>query len=222
MFKILLATLLATIFSILPTEVKIDKPLQQPHIIYVSAITPKSAVKFAAEMDYAHSTGQQVIPIVISSYGGSVYSLLEMVDIIKSSKLPVATIATGKAMSAGAVLLSCGDEGLRFMGPNATIMMHEVSTMLGGTSQSIKMTAKEVQRLNTRLFHIIAENTGKPNNYFLDIIHRKGHADWYMDAKEAKTHNIVNHVGIPTLKTQIKIESYLRLNTAKKIDKRKK
>ena len=79
-------------------------------------------------MALAHSTGQKVIPVVIDSYGGQVYSLMSMIAAIESAELPVATIVEGKAMSCGAVLLSFGEQGMRFADPHATVMIHDVSS----------------------------------------------------------------------------------------------
>jgi len=45
----------------------------------------------------------------------------------------------------------------------------------------------------------MAKNCGQEEDYFLDIIH-EGHADWYLDYKEAKRHKIANHDHIPTMK----------------------
>ena len=39
---------------------------------------------FRKDMEAAHNTGQDIIPIVINSYGGQVYSVLGMMEIIKN------------------------------------------------------------------------------------------------------------------------------------------
>ena len=84
-------------------DVELRKP---PIIIRVNKFNEKAALEFATKVAVAHSTGQKVIPVVIDSYGGEVYSLMSMISSIESSELPVATIVEGKAMSCGAVLLS--------------------------------------------------------------------------------------------------------------------
>ena len=79
-----------------------------PVIIRVNEFTEESAKEFANKMAAAHNTGQKVIPIIIDSYGGQVYSLMSMIGSINSSELPVATIIEGKAMSCGAILFTSG------------------------------------------------------------------------------------------------------------------
>ena len=101
---------------------------KNPVIIRVNKFNEESAKDFATKIAMAHNTGQQVIPVVIDSYGGQVYSLMSMISAIKNSDLPVATIIEGKAMSCGAILFSFGEEGMRYMDPYATVMIHDVSS----------------------------------------------------------------------------------------------
>ena len=77
---------------------------KQPMMIRVNKFDEEAAKKFAMEMGQAHNTGQKIIPVIIDSYGGQVYSLMSMISAIKHAELPVATIVEGKAMSCGAVL----------------------------------------------------------------------------------------------------------------------
>ena len=173
---------------------------RSPNIIHVSKFSEDSAKEFLEAMINAQNTGQTIIPIVIDSYGGEIYSLLKMIDIIKSSNIPVATICMGKAMSCGAVLLTCGAEGHRYMAPTATVMIHDAATFSMGKVEEIKAEAKEIERLNKLIFKIMADNCGKEATYFSKLVHEKSHADWFLDAEEVKKHNIVNHLRIPKVK----------------------
>ena len=51
-------------------EVELKK---NPVIIRVNDFNEDAAKKFQAEIAAAHNTGQDVIPVVIDSYGGEVY-----------------------------------------------------------------------------------------------------------------------------------------------------
>jgi len=157
-------------------------------------------------MALAHNTGQKVIPVVIDSYGGQVYSLMSMISAIKNAELPVATIIEGKAMSCGAILFSFGDEGLRFMDPDATVMIHDVSSMDLGKVEELKASAKEADRLNTKIYTMMARNCGKKDDYFMKIVDKKKHADWFIDADEAKKHNLANQMRIPKLSICVNVD----------------
>lgn len=175
-----------------------------PSIVTVQQFTEIAVKEFREDMEKAQNTGQPFIPVIIDSYGGSVYGCLDMVAQIKSSKLPVHTICMGKAMSAGAILFSMGQK--RYMAEHATLMLHDAATTTGGKIEEIKADAKECDRLNKLIFRILAQNCGQKDTYFENIIHEKGHADIFMTAKEAKKHKICTHIGVPELLVEVKVK----------------
>ena len=178
---------------------------QQPVIITVNEFTEESTQKFNELMCHAQNSGQEVIPIEIDSYGGQVYSLMSIISSIKSSKVPVATIVQGKAMSCGAILASFGSEGLRFMDKDATMMIHDVSSFAFGKIEELKSDVREAERLNKKVYTMMARNCGKADNYFIDLIHDKGHSDWFLDADEAKEHGLIDHIRVPEMKINVDV-----------------
>lgn len=176
-----------------------------PTIIRVNKFDESAAKAFSAAIMKAQNTGQPFVPVIIDSYGGQVYSLMSMISDIKHSKIPVATIVQGKAMSCGALLFSFGAEGHRYMDPDATLMIHDVSSMKVGKVEEIKASAEETSRLNEKVYQMMAENCGHHKDYFLELIHEKGHADWFLDSDEAKKHNLTNHLHVPELKIETKV-----------------
>ena len=176
-----------------------------PVIIRVNKFDEDSAKDFAAQMSLAHNTGQKVIPVIIDSYGGQVYALMSMIAAIKASELPVATIVEGKAMSCGAILFTFGAEGMRFMDPDATLMIHDVSSFALGKVEEVKASAEESERLNQKVYKMMARNTGRAEDYYIKKIHDKGHADWFLDAKECKRIGLANHLRLPMLNISIDV-----------------
>lgn len=190
----------------------IDKTIKEielrkdPVIIQVNDFNQEEAAKFRSLVSIAHNTGQKVIPVIIDSYGGEVYSLMSMISSIKSSKVPVATIVTGKAMSCGAILASFGAEGLRFMDPDATVMIHDVSSRAFGKVEELKADASEADRLNKKVFTMMARNCGKPDDFFLKKIHDKGHADWFLGADESIEVGLVNFKRVPEMTIKVTVD----------------
>lgn len=184
-------------------EIELRKP---PQIIRVNKFDEESAKKFSEQIAVAHNTGQKIIPVVIDSYGGQVYSLMSMIGAINAAELPVATIVEGKAMSCGAILFSCGEEGLRFMDPNATLMIHDVSSMDFGKVEELKASAAEADRLNKIVYHMMARNCGKKDDYFMKIVDKKKHADWFLDSAEAKKHGLANQLRLPKLSLEVSVD----------------
>ena len=191
--------------SIAP-EIKEVELRKNPVIIRVNKFDEDAAKKFADQIAQAHSTGQKVIPVVIDSYGGQVYSLMSMIASVKSADLPIATIVEGKAMSCGALLFSFGEEGRRFMDPHATVMIHDVSSRDMGKVEELKAGAQEADRLNQIVYKMLAQNCGKKDDYFMKIVDKKKHADWFLDAEECKKHGLANHLRIPKLSVKVNVD----------------
>jgi len=179
--------------------------LNQPVIIIVNKFDEEAAEDFRNKISIAQNTGQKVIPVVIDSYGGQVYSLMSMISTIKSCPIPIATIVEGKAMSCGAILFSFGDDGLRFMDKDATVMIHDVSSAQWGKNEEIKASAKETDRLNRKVYQMMARNCGHPDDFFVKKVHERGHADWFLESDECKRLNLANHLRIPTFNVKINV-----------------
>lgn len=178
--------------------------IESPTIIQVNKFTEEASRDLSKGFSEAHNTGQPIIPVKIDSYGGQAYSLLAMIAEFESSKLPIATVAIGKAMSCGAILLGLGSVGHRYIDPNATIMVHDVATMAWGKTEDLKASVKEVERLSKFLYQKLAAHCGhKDKDYFLKIIGNKKNADWFLSAQEAKKHRLIDHIGVPNFKVQI-------------------
>ena len=178
----------------------------QPVIVTVNKFDEESAKEFRNKVAMAHNTGQKIIPVVIDSYGGQVYSLMSMISAIRHAELPIATIVEGKAMSCGAVLFSFGEQGMRFMDPDATVMIHDVSSMDFGKVEELKAGAAEADRLNEKIYTMMARNCGKKDDYFLKIVDRKKHADWFLEAEECKKHGLANQLRVPKMTIDVSVD----------------
>ncbi len=174
-----------------------------PRTIRVSKFDEESLEDFQRDFNLAIHTEQPVIPILIDSYGGEGYALKGMIATIEQSPVPVATICSSKAISCGAILFAFGSEGYRYLHPEATLMIHDASWWTDGKVEDIKADAKIMDHHNKRLFRRMAKHLGHPPDYILDLIKAHNHVDWYLTAKEAKRHNIANHLRIPTFEIEI-------------------
>tara|TARA_Y100001972_G_scaffold93488_1_gene114616 strand:- start:152 stop:559 length:408 start_codon:yes stop_codon:yes gene_type:complete len=130
---------------------------------------------------------------------------MAMVATIKQCELPVATIVEGKAMSCGALLFSFGHEGMRYIDKDATVMIHDVSSGAWGKVEEVKANAKESERLNKKVYRMMAKNIGKPENFFIDKIHEKGHADWYLNAEECLDMGLANKIKVPKFNVSLDV-----------------
>ena len=167
--------------------------------VLVNEFTEYGVKSFKADFDDLNGSNLPIIPVIIDSFGGDVYSLLAMLDIMSTACKPVATIALGKAMSCGSILLACGSEGLRFVGPHATVMIHDVATVSFGKIEELKSDVGEAERLNIKIFELLNERCAKNKGYFQKIVAEKKHTNWYLDSKEVLKHGLADHVGLPVI-----------------------
>lgn len=179
--------------------------IQEPQVIRVNEFDEEALDDFEEDLDEAEATGQEIIPIVIDSYGGSAYGLLGMVAAIEQCRVPVATILTAKAMSAGSLLFCFGTEGFRFMHPDAQMMIHDGATVSVGKVEEIKADAKHLDRLNRMLYKKASRHLGHDANYLSSLIKQQHHVDWFLTAKEARRHNIANHLRVPSFEVEINL-----------------
>ena len=184
--------------------------------VLVNDFTEYGVKSFKADFDDLNGSNLPIIPVIIDSFGGDVYSLLAMLDIMSTASKPVATIALGKAMSCGSILLACGSAGLRFVGPHATVMIHDVATISFGKIEELKSDVGEAERLNIKIFGLLNERCAKNKGYFQKIVAEKKHTNWYLDSKEVLKHGLADHVGLPV------IDSLFNLDVVKQVVRVKK
>lgn len=102
----------------------------------------------------------KVLTLYINSTGGSLYDAFALIDIIKSSKHPVRTIAIGAAMSSAFLILASGTPGERFIAKNASLMCHQFTESMDSKYHDLKATMRENDLSNAKMVGILKEATG--------------------------------------------------------------
>ena len=92
----------------------------------------------------------------------------------------------------GACLLSAGAKGKRFCLPNAQVMLHQplIGGVLQGPATDLGIEAQHMLRLRDRLYKLMADFTGKPQ----DVIKKDFDRNKWLFAEEAVTYGCVDHV----------------------------
>jgi ATP-dependent Clp protease protease subunit len=130
------------------------------------------------------------IYLYINSPGGSVTAGMAIMDTMNHIKPHVATVCVGVAASMGALLLSSGEKGKRFVLPNSEVMIHQPLGGVSGQAADIEITAQNILKTRDRLNKILSENTGQK----LDKIAKDVDRDFWMDANESVKYGIVDKV----------------------------
>ena len=132
------------------------------------------------------------IHLVISTYGGSVDEMFSLYDTIKFLPCPVHTIALGKVMSAGVLLLASGVKGKRMIGRSARIMIHPISGGVLGNVFEAMNEMKEFERLQDLMVSALMTET-KMKKEEVDKLMKAGH-DFFLTPEQAVEMGIVDKV----------------------------
>lgn len=131
------------------------------------------------------------IYLYINSPGGSISSTLAIIDAMNYVKPDVSTVCIGIAASGGALVLSAGQKGKRYVLPNAEVMIHQpLMSGVEGQATDIAITAKQILKTKDKLNRMLALNTGQP----LSKIEQDVERDFFMSAEEAKKYGIVDKI----------------------------
>lgn len=121
------------------------------------------------------------------------WSLIDLIDWIKSQGFTVETIGMGEIYSMGTFLLASGTRGHRMIMPNTTVMVHPAQMILGGNTHEIRDTFRilEIEEAKSLQFWKINSKYKSDNKIKEIFLSRK---DFYMTAEEAIRHGIVDRI----------------------------
>jgi ATP-dependent protease ClpP protease subunit len=100
------------------------------------------------------------IHLRINSYGGSVFAAFSSIDYIMKSETPIYTYVDGCAASAGTIMSVCGTK--RFMGENAYMLVHQLSSGSWGKFAELQDDMKNNEALMKRIKEIYEAKTKIP------------------------------------------------------------
>lgn len=166
--------------------------LLKDNIMFIGgAIDDHTANLIIAQLLFLQSEDpKKEISIYVNSPGGMVTAGLAIIDTMKHVKNPISTVCVGMAASMGAVILSSGDKGKRYILPNSEVMIHQPLGGAEGQASDIEITAKHILAIRDRLNKMLASNTGKT----LKEIEKDVDRDFFMTAEESVKYGIVDKV----------------------------
>jgi len=132
------------------------------------------------------------IHFYINSPGGSITAGLAIYDTMQFLRCDVATYCVGQAASMGAVLMAGGAKDKRFLLTNNRILLHQplLSGQLIGPATDLDIEAKEILRLRSLLYDILAKHTGQSK----DKVEKDCDRNLWLDAKEAIEYGLADRI----------------------------
>ena len=135
------------------------------------------------------------ITMMISTHGGSasdMFSIIDVMDVIKNRTCDIETFGIGKVMSAGVLILAAGSKGKRRIGKNCRIMLHSVMAGTGGTIFSMENELEEIRWIQDRYIECLANYTNLTKTKIKKLL--KAQKDVYISAEEAIKMGIADEI----------------------------
>ena len=135
------------------------------------------------------------IAMMISTHGGSasdMFSILDIMDMVKDRTCDIETFGIGKVMSAGVPILAAGTKGKRKVGRNCRIMLHNVMAGTGGTIFSMENELEEIKWVQERYIQTLASYTKLTPSKIKKLL--KTQKDVYISAEEAIKMGIADEI----------------------------
>ena len=173
-------------------EMSIEDMLLENRIIFLAGpINERSASMVIMRMLYLQSVKKdQDINLYINCPGGMVDQTLAIYDTMRFLTCDIATYCIGQAASGGAIILTAGSKGKRYVLPNSKIMLHQPWGGITGQAEDIRIQAEEILKDKKKLNEIIAHHTGMK----MEMIQEETERDRYIDPQEAVKWGLVDEI----------------------------
>jgi ATP-dependent protease ClpP protease subunit len=174
------------------------------HIYFKTDVNTESIDKlyklirsYQKEFDYFKSSNHTIVNVIpkdlfihITSYGGSLHEAYLAFDIIKRSKITINTIIEGYAASAGTIMSIAGKK--RYMTPTSIMLIHQLSTGIGGKFEEIKDDFENSEQDMKRIVSLyLKECGGKMKKKFIE--EQLKHDKWW-DANTALKNGLIDEI----------------------------
>lgn len=168
--------------------------LLRDRIIFLgSPVTDDVAGLVIAQMLFLSNEDSEAdIHFYINSPGGSVTAGLGIYDTMQFLRCDVATYCIGMAASMGAVLMTAGTKGKRFLLPNSRVLLHQplLGSVIQGPATDLEIQAREIIRMRKRINEIVAGHTGQP----IERVELDSDRDRWFDSGEALDYGLADRV----------------------------
>jgi ATP-dependent Clp protease protease subunit len=158
----------------------------------VNAETIKPVVEWILFANHVAKRKKKELLLMICSDGGSVEHAFALIDVMRSSSIPIKTVGLGTIASSGLLIFLSGSRGRRILTPNTSILSHQYSAYSEGKHHELFSITKEFNLVNERMVEHYKETTG------LDEATVKSQllpsSDVWLSAEEAMSMGICDYI----------------------------
>tara|TARA_B100001093_G_scaffold502522_1_gene555639 strand:+ start:396 stop:1085 length:690 start_codon:yes stop_codon:yes gene_type:complete len=155
-------------------------------LLYLENTSLTQMLKDPKDPDSEILTVARPVNMYVSTHGGvasDMFSILDVMDMVKKNTCDINTYGVGKVMSAGVPILAAGTKGKRRIGKNCRIMLHNVLAGAGGTIFNMENELEEIKWVQDSYIETLASYTKMTKSKIKKML--KTQRDVYISAQEA-------------------------------------
>jgi len=158
----------------------------------VNSDTVRPVVEWILHENHVRKKKYKELLLMICSSGGNMEDAFALIDVMRSSQVPVKTVGLGSISSCGLMIFLAGTKGRRMLTPNTSILSHQFSWNSQGKAHELFATVKEFQLTEQRMIQHYRLCTGLKDDVIKQVLLPP--QDVYLSADEALKFHICDHV----------------------------
>ena len=154
--------------------------------------TVKPVIEWILHENHVRKKKHKELLLMICSEGGNIAEAFALIDVMRSSKIPVKTVGLGSIASCGLLIFMAGAAGRRILTPNTSILSHQFSWESEGKSHELFATIKEFELTQKRMVTLYKDATGLEDDVIRKVLLPP--QDVWLSAEEALQYHIFDAI----------------------------
>jgi len=159
----------------------------------VSNDSIRPVIEWILHENYVKKKKLKELLLMVCSNGGDIEEAFALIDVMRSSKIPIKTVGLGSIASCGLLIFLAGAKGRRILTPNTSILSHQFSWESEGKAHELFATVKEFELTQQRMVRHYQESTGLDEDTIKQVLLPP--QDIYLSAQEALEYHICDAIG---------------------------
>lgn len=132
------------------------------------------------------------LTMILNTVGGECGEGFAVIDVMDTSRIPIATVGLGNIMSMGVLLLSAGHKGLRSITKNTEVMAHQFAGYFHGKQHELIATQHAYKLLEDKFVKHFLRHSTMTEKQVRDVLFSP--SDRYLTPAELKRYGLVDRV----------------------------
>jgi ATP-dependent Clp protease protease subunit len=154
--------------------------------------TVKPVIEWILHENHVRKKKHKELLLMVCSDGGNIAEAFALIDVMRSSKIPVKTVGLGSIASCGLLIFMAGAAGRRILTPNTSILSHQFSWESEGKSHELFATIKEFELTQKRMVTLYRDATGLEDDVIRKVLLPP--QDVWLSAEEALGYHICDAI----------------------------